>query len=55
MIGVTLFGLLLTPAFYVVCRRLARRRQLSVPHPDINAHKSAVGTISASPEGEVRS
>ena len=55
MIGVTLFGLLLTPAFYVVCRRLARRRQPSVPHPDITAHQSAVGTISASPEGEVRS
>ncbi len=25
MIGVTLFGLLFTPAFYVVCRRLADR------------------------------
>jgi multidrug efflux pump subunit AcrB len=25
MIGVTLFGLLFTPAFYVLCRRLAER------------------------------
>jgi len=31
MLGVTLFGLLLTPAFYVVCRRLAVGREPSVP------------------------
>ena len=29
MIGVTLFGLLLTPAFYVICRRLSLGRQPS--------------------------
>ena len=55
MLGVTLFGLLLTPAFYVVCRRLALWREPSVPRPAINAQDSAVGTISASTEGEVRS
>ena len=34
MIGVTLFGLLFTPLFYVVCRRLGeifRRRKPSSP------------------------
>ena len=35
MLGVTLFGLLLTPAFYVVCRRLALGRQPSVPRREI--------------------
>ena len=55
MIGVTLFGLLLTPAFYVVCRRLAHWREPSVPHPHINAHESTGGTISASTESEARS
>ncbi len=29
MLGVTLFGLLLTPVFYVVMRALAERRQAS--------------------------
>ena len=55
MIGVTLFGLLLTPAFYVVCRRLALWREPSVPRPDINAQSPQWPPISASPEGEVRS
>ena len=32
MLGVTLFGLVLTPVFYVVIRQLAPRRQ-SVPKP----------------------
>jgi hypothetical protein len=27
MLGVTLFGLLFTPVFYVACRRLARAAQ----------------------------
>ncbi len=26
MLGVTLFGLIFTPVFYVLCRRLARNR-----------------------------
>ena len=55
MLGVTLFGLLLTPAFYVVCRRLALWREPSVPRPGINAQGSAMGKISTSTEGEVRS
>ena len=29
MIGVTVFGLLFTPVFYVVCRKLAARRKSS--------------------------
>jgi multidrug efflux pump subunit AcrB len=33
MIGVTLFGLLFTPAFYVVCRRLAERFERREPAP----------------------
>ncbi|MFU0506358.1 efflux RND transporter permease subunit [Pseudaminobacter sp. NGMCC 1.201702] len=32
MLGVTLFGLLLTPVFYVVVRRLAIRRERPLPH-----------------------
>jgi len=31
MIGVTLFGLLFTPVFYVVCRKLASRREKAPP------------------------
>jgi HAE1 family hydrophobic/amphiphilic exporter-1 len=55
MIGVTLFGLLFTPAFYVVCRRLALWRESSVPRPPIDAQDSAVAPIEASPAGEVHS
>ena len=33
MLGVTLFGLLLTPVFYVVCRRLSLGRQPSTARP----------------------
>jgi len=37
MIGVTAFGLIFTPVFYVVCRWIAgaslRRRPAAVPHP----------------------
>jgi multidrug efflux pump len=31
MLGVTLFGLLLTPVFYVALRKLSRRRQRAGP------------------------
>jgi Cu/Ag efflux pump CusA len=31
MIGVTLFGLVFTPVFYVLCRRLAKRFARPVP------------------------
>ena len=41
MIGVTLFGLLFTPAFYVVCRRLALRREQPIPPPSISDEASA--------------
>ncbi len=54
MIGVTLFGLLLTPAFYVVCRRMALRPEPSVPRGEIDAQGSALPATSPSPEGEVR-
>ncbi len=55
MLGVTLFGLLLTPAFYVVCRRLALRREPPVPRPAINVQEPAAAvTISASTEREAR-
>jgi multidrug efflux pump len=33
MIGVTLFGLFLTPVFYVLVRRLAGNRPLKQHHP----------------------
>jgi multidrug efflux pump subunit AcrB len=37
MIGVTAFGLIFTPVFYVVCRwlaeRMSRRRAQASPHP----------------------
>jgi hypothetical protein len=37
MIGVTFFGLIFTPAFYVVCRWFAglgrRRAAMPAPHP----------------------
>jgi hypothetical protein len=35
MLGVTLFGLLLTPVFYLVIRKLTgrRRKAVAVPHP----------------------
>jgi HAE1 family hydrophobic/amphiphilic exporter-1 len=55
MIGVTLFGLLLTPAFYVVCRRLALWRAPSISGGAIEPRDEAVPPISATPEeGEVR-
>ena len=33
MIGVTIFGLIFTPVFYVVARRLAARKDSARPHP----------------------
>jgi multidrug efflux pump subunit AcrB len=33
MIGVTLFGLLFTPVFYVLIRRLAQSREATTPQP----------------------
>jgi multidrug efflux pump subunit AcrB len=33
MIGVTIFGLIFTPVFYVVARRLAARKDSATPHP----------------------
>jgi hypothetical protein len=44
--------LLLTPAFYVVCRRLALLRQPSTR--GIDAQESTAPPISTSPESEVR-
>ena len=35
MIGVTVFGLIFTPVFYVVCRRLAGRVRATQVAPDI--------------------
>jgi len=40
MLGVTLFGLIFTPIFYVACRRLALlrgERQPAPPQPDARA------------------
>jgi HAE1 family hydrophobic/amphiphilic exporter-1 len=53
MLGVTLFGLLLTPAFYVICRRLALWRKPPVRRPAIDPPDHAVPPIGASPAGEV--
>jgi hydrophobe/amphiphile efflux-1 (HAE1) family protein len=53
MIGVTLFGLLLTPAFYVVCRRLALWRQPSVGGQAISADGSSMPQ-NTSPDTGVR-
>jgi hypothetical protein len=33
MLGVTFFGLLLTPVFYVLVRRLAGRNKAEAPNP----------------------
>ncbi len=49
MIGVTLFGLLLTPAFYVVCRRLALGASHRQAVQRSARRDSAVPPITASP------
>ena len=54
MIGVTVFGLLLTPAFYVICRRLSLGRQPSTAGRAARATETPVPII-ASPEGDVHS
>ena len=56
MLGVTLFGLLLTPAFYVVCRRLALGRQPSVPRREIEEPPLPRGEIEqpSVPPGEIQ-
>ena len=55
MLGVTLFGLLLTPVFYVVCRRVTLGREPSVPRPGIDTQEPPAVTVNASTEGEARS
>ena len=42
MIGVTLFGLLLTPVFYVALRKLAKNSVKT--HPETNAHTPGIET-----------
>jgi hypothetical protein len=37
MIGVTCFGLVLTPVFYVLIRRLTERRQAETPTAELTA------------------
>ena len=55
MLGVTLFGLLLTPVFYVICRRVALGRQRSTPQRETSTTDVAMPPVIASPEGELRS
>ncbi len=45
MIGVTLFGLLLTPTFYVICRGLARigKRKPDSPKAPVQAEAASSG------------
>ena len=40
MIGVTVFGLIFTPVFYVVCRKLARDRKKTAPNAEAAAGNS---------------
>jgi len=54
MIGVTVFGLLLTPAFYVICRRLSLGRQPSTAGRATRTTETPVPII-ASPEGDAHS
>jgi len=54
MIGVTVFGLLLTPAFYVICRRLSLGRQPSTAGRATRENETPMPII-ASPEGDVHS
>jgi Cu/Ag efflux pump CusA len=42
MIGVTIFGLIFTPIFYVLCRRIAQRFERQVPR--IRIVESSVDT-----------
>ena len=54
MLGVTLFGLLLTPVFYVICRRLSLGRQPVTAGRATSATETPVPII-ASPDGDVHS
>ena len=54
MIGVTFFGLLLTPAFYVICRRLSLGRQPLTTGRATGATETPLPII-ASPDGEPHS
>ena len=41
MLGVTLFGLVLTPVFYVVIRKLVLRWQAQIPSPPLASEHAA--------------
>jgi multidrug efflux pump subunit AcrB len=43
MIGVTFFGLFLTPVFYVTIRRLTGRYEATPPHEEVLARPAAAG------------
>jgi hypothetical protein len=49
MLGVTLFGLLFTPVFYVVCRRLGSLGRRGKPAAAAAARPAQVGTAAATP------
>src|SRR6185437_9143339 len=52
MLGVTFFGLLLTPVFYVVVRGLVRRRAAApAARPAVNALASHTGSFAAPTDG----
>jgi multidrug efflux pump subunit AcrB len=56
MLGVTVFGLLFTPLFYVLCRKLAARFSRRVPRvrivqADATGPTSATGRTEATPSG----
>ena len=55
MIGVTLFGLIFTPVFYVVCRRLALGRDRSPGAQPSGADETPLPPVMAAPGGELGS
>jgi len=55
MLGVTLFGLLLTPVFYVVCRRLALGRDRSPSAQPSVGDETPLPPVMAAPGGELHS
>jgi Cu/Ag efflux pump CusA len=54
MLGVTLFGLLLTPVFYVVCRRMSLGRQPVTGSREPSATGTPVPLV-ATPDGDMHS
>ncbi len=54
MLGVTFFGLLFTPAFYVVCRRLALGRPRSTTRQAAEDDGNTMTPAVASPGGEIQ-